>query len=130
MSRRKNSKLPFDARGGVIAFPARMIRSDEYLSLSAHSKALILLLQTHWKNADVHYGLREAMEKIPCSKQTAKKAFDELMEKGFISCTGPAIFNSRTGSKARSWRLEWMPYYDKTPTKKWEKTKPKLALKN
>ncbi|MDD5578139.1 MAG: hypothetical protein PHY16_02520 [Methylobacter sp.] len=48
-----------------------------------------------------------------------------LQERGFIVCHGESLFNSKTGSKAREWRLTWMPFECKTPTHDWEKWQPK-----
>jgi len=79
-------------------------------------------MQEHWRNdKPVSYGVREAAEKISCDVKTARKAFVMLREQGFITCVDESLFNSRTGSKARNWRLTWMPYMDKSPTNDWEK---------
>lgn len=121
MARKKHS-LPFDKQGGVIAIQRRLLESANYLSLSARAKVLITLLQVHWRNdKPVAYGVREAMEKIPCSKLTAREAFNELSEGGFIEMIDEAWFDSRTGSKSRTWRLTWLPWYGKAPTNEWEK---------
>ncbi len=48
------------------------------------------------------------------------KAFKELEERGFITCKSPAVFSSRTGSKARTWKLEWMPFNDRKASNRWE----------
>lgn len=78
-------------------------------------------MQQHWHDEkDVAYGVREASEKIPCSKGTAIKAFKQLEEREFIFNISPAIFNSRTGSRARTWRLTWMPHCGREPNHKWE----------
>lgn len=122
MSRKKNS-LPFDRRGNVITFRTEMLNSKGYLSLSPQAKSLIIFLQIHWRNdKPIAYGVREAQEKIPCGRKKAMEAFSELQEKSFIVMVEESLFNSRTQSKARSWRLTWLPYKDKPPTNDWEKT--------
>lgn len=99
-----------------------LIRSKQYLSLMPQAKVLMLLMQLHWRSdKPVDYGVREAMEKIPCSKRTAMKAFDQLEGRGFIHLVEYAWFSSRTQSKSRTWRLEWMPLNDQPPRNTWEK---------
>jgi hypothetical protein len=79
-------------------------------------------MQIHWRPyTPVDYGLREAEEKIPCARNTASKVFKELREAGFIDMVDESLFNSRTQSKSRTWRLTWMPYNDRPPTNNWEK---------
>jgi len=120
MSKKKH-KQPFDSKGGVVVVPRRMVESNCYTTLAPQSKVLMILMQLHWRAYDyIDYGIREAMEKIPCSDKSATKAFNQLMERGFISCMEQSFFSSRTQSKTRSWRLEWMPFNDKPPRNTWE----------
>ena len=117
----KRFKIPFNNRGGVVAMELYLLKHKNYLTLSPQAKVLITLLQQHWRNEkEVDYGTREAAQKIPCSKGTAIKAFKQLEERGFITCVTPAIFSSRTECKARTWKLEWMPFLDRKASNKWE----------
>jgi len=94
MSGRHKQKLPFDKKGGVIATPARMLRSDAYLSLRPQAKVLLILLQLHWNNhKPVDYGIREAADKIPCDRKTAMKAFRQLQDAGFIELIEHSMFS-------------------------------------
>ena len=125
MSRTKRA-LPFDKRGGTLAINRRMLNSEAYKTLKPTDKVLMLLLHEQWRNEKpVSYGVREAAQKIPCSINTASKAFNTLQKHGFIECVEQSLFNSRTGSKARDWRLTWLPYIDKPPTNEWEKWQTK-----
>jgi len=102
-------------------FRTYMLKSMAYASLSPQSKALLTLMQLHWDNdKPVDYGVREALKNIPCAFGTARKAFSQLQDRGFIVKMDESEFNSRTGSKARSWRLTYMPYTSKAPTNEWE----------
>ena len=124
MSKKKRS-LPFDKRGGTLAINRRILKSDAYKVLKPYDKVLLLLLHEQWRNErPVAYGVREAEAKIPCNIKTASKSFKTLQEVGFIVCVEQSLFNSRTGSRAREWRLTWMPYLDKAPTNEWEKWRP------
>ncbi len=120
--RYKKSNLPFDRLGGVIVVQKRLRTSTNWLSLSPQAKALMDLMHTHWgPEKPVAYGVREAMSKIPCCKTKAMSAFKELENNGFIVMVDESLFDSRSGSKSRTWRLTWVPYNGKAPTNDWEK---------
>lgn len=122
MAGAKRFKQPFDKRGRALVTSTYLINSEPYLSLMPQAKVLMTLLQLHWR-ADklVDYGIREAAEKIPCDPKTASKAFKQLQELGFIKCIDQSIFSSRTMSKSRTWRLEWLPFNDQPPRNTWDK---------
>ena len=122
---KKRPKLGYDQRGGVLAVSRAMRESKAYESMPATAKVLMDLLQIQWRNdRPVSYGVRESAKKIHCSLTTASSAFQILMERGFIVCHSESLFNSRNGSKAREWRLTWMPFELENPTHNWEKWKP------
>jgi len=122
MSRRKRRKLTFDRRGGVVVISRDMLGSAAYLNLSAQAKALMLLMQVHWNpDKPVAYGVREAEQKIGCSRKTAMRAFRELREAGFIRLVDESLFCSRSSSRSRTWRLTWMPTPIAKPPHDWEK---------
>lgn len=123
MGRKSKNSLPFDRRGSAVVFNTYLLNSKKYLALRPQAKVLITLLQIHWRNdKPVDYGIREAAEKILCDERTAAKAFRQLQEGKFITCVEESVFNSRTGSKSRSWRLEWMPFNHNKPNNYWDKT--------
>lgn len=118
-------KLPFDKRGGVVVCRRDIFISPAWLALSPVATKLMALMQIHWRNGKaVDYGVREAMDKIGCAKGTARRAFEELQEAGFIEMVDESMFSSRTQSKARTWRLTWMPFNGLLPTNDWEKSSP------
>ncbi|MDT8398679.1 MAG: hypothetical protein RQ899_08700 [Pseudomonadales bacterium] len=118
---KKKNPLPFDRAGGVITLQRRLIESDVYLRLSPPAKVLMTLLQVHWANdKPIGYGIREAADKIPCSRRTAMSAFKELTEAGFITMVNESLFNSRTTSKTRTWKLNWLLYKYKQATNEWK----------
>jgi len=118
----KNTRLPFDKRGGVVACRRDIYTSPAWLALSPAATKLMALLHVHWRNDKaVDYGVREAMEKIRCAKGTARRAFQELQNAGFIEMVDESMFSSRTKSKARTWRLTWLPFKGRVPTNEWEK---------
>ena len=120
MGKLKNS-LPFDTRGGKVVVSRRLLNSEAYLGLSSHAKALMPLMQVHWRaDRPIGYGVREAEQKIPCSRRIAMRAFKELQDKGFIVMMDESLFCSRVKSKTRTWRLTWMPWNYSAPSNDWE----------
>lgn len=118
---KKKLKLGFDSRRGVIVISRGMRETYTYESMPATAKVLMDLLQLQWRNdRPVCYGVREAAQKISCTTNTASKAFKILQERGFIVCQEESLFNSKKGSKAREWRLTWMPFEYRNPTHDWE----------
>lgn len=120
---KKGTRIPFDKRGGLVACRRDIYKSPAYLELSPAAAKLMALLHIHWRfEKAVDYGVREAMEKIGCAKGTACRAFEELQQAGFIVMVDESLFNSRTQSKSRTWRLTWLPFQGRTPTNDWEKS--------
>jgi predicted transcriptional regulator len=125
MTKKNKPKLGFDQRGGVLAVSRAMRDSCAYESMPATAKVLMDLLHMQWRNdRPVAYGVREAAKKIGCKPETACKAFKVLEARGFIVRETESLFNSKTGSKAREWRLTWMPFEYLNPTHDWEKWQP------
>ncbi|MDO8908749.1 MAG: hypothetical protein Q7W55_09660 [Pseudohongiella sp.] len=121
MAKKKNIH-PLDTRGGVIVTSRAMLESQPYLALSAQAKVLMMLMHSQWRpDRPIGYGVREAMEKIPCAKGTAQKAFDELESAGFIKMIDHSLFIDRIRAKARTWQLNWMPYMGRRPSHDWER---------
>jgi len=121
------AKIPFDRDGGTLAINRRLLNSEAYTVLKPVDKVLMLLLHEQWRNEKpVSYGVREAAKKIHCNVNTAAKSFKALEDAGFIRCVGLSNFNSKLGSKARDWRLNWLPYMSKYPTNEWEKPRKKI----
>ena len=128
---KKKTKLSF-GKGSIIAIKKRLVDSEAFLTMHPTANKLFLLLQSQWRHdRPVGYGVREAAKKIGCAHNTAAKAFQELEKRGFIIREEESFFNSRNGSRAREWRLTWMPYtwggYAKPPSNEWEKWKDKKS---
>jgi hypothetical protein len=120
----KKTKPKYDQRGGVIVQCKYLHKSPAYQSLTAQSKVLMSLLQMHWNYENsIDYGVREAQNKIPCAKNTASNSFKQLQTTGFISLLEESFFSSRTDSKSRVWKLNWMPTGSIDPSNEWDKIK-------
>jgi hypothetical protein len=122
---KQKSKLPFDGKGGTVVIQRRLLASEAYLKLTPYAKVLIHLIHRHWTPAGpVGFGVRQAEREIPCSNKPAIRAFKELEKSGFIVKVDESLFCSRTQSKARTWRLTWMPCWrNRAPTNDWEKAR-------
>ncbi len=119
---RKKQSLPFDKRGGAIVLSRYLIESNNYQTLSTHARSLMILLHIQWRaDRPVDYGVREAEKRLVCNRKTVMKAFNQLVERGFIVCMEQSTFSTRTQSKTRSWRLTWLPYNFDLPSNDWEK---------
>ena len=94
--------------------------SPKWLGLSMQSKVLISLLQIDWRiDRPVPYSVSEAMNKIPCARGTAQRAFKELEEAGFIVSCGFKMDEVKK-IKSRHWMLTWLPYQNDGPTNNWD----------
>lgn len=123
MARKKNA-LPFDRRGSVVTIRRQMLESEAYSALSLAARCLVWELQIHWRNdKPVDFGIRKAADRLNCDKRVAMRALKELRDAGFIQLEDESLFNSRTGSRARSWILTWLPFRDRAPSNDWEVSK-------
>lgn len=119
---KKKNALPFDKDGGVTAIQLTLLNHPAWIALIPQAKVLMTLMQVHWRHdKPVAYGIREAMQKVPCAKGTARRAFKQLEEHGFIEVVDESIFDSRSGSKTRTWHLTWLPRNFKFPANDWKR---------
>jgi len=113
----------FKVPGGVIVLPIPMIDSLAYQHLSAKSVKLLSFLQRHWcKDKAIHYGITQTTKSMKCSRDTASKLFNELMEHEFIALVDQADFYA---NKARSWRITYRHFLNREPTNEWKNWTPK-----
>jgi hypothetical protein len=118
---------PFDKRGGHSgALAHALFDSNEYQGLSLAARELMRQLARHWNGGfkPVDFGTEEAARRLGCGRKVAMAAFRELWEARFIRLAEDSQFNSRNGSKTRSWVCVWLPYKYKPPTNEWECNTP------
>lgn len=112
--------------------PYQMLRSDAWRSLSGAAIKIYFELHTRYNgsnNGKIHLSMKEAAEILGLGKATVKRAYDELMAKGFIVLETPGNWYSR---RAHDWRLTSKPTKGRSgriaPTvdwKGWRKPKAK-----
>ena len=119
----RKKRVTFKRKEGVVGIPRIMIRSKAYKCLSGKSAKLITVLQDVYNPNEyvVHYSTKRAEEAMQMSHPTVCKAFQELMDKGFIELIG---LHDWMNGKAREWRLTWLPFNGREPTDEWQFWKP------
>ena len=123
MSRRNKRGHRADATGRTIGeryvrLPHWILKSPAWKALSpAAFKLLVALWSRHngANNGEISYSVREA-EEIGLHKNTATRAFNELVTLGFLKVRGDSAFSMK-GSIARTWELTAEPYNDQPATK-------------
>ncbi len=103
MARKKNPK---HKSGTYTQLLHHMQRSEAWRSLSPPARAVWLEIQGRYNdknNGLIPLSCREASELCNISKDTASRAFKELIERGFIRLARDASFDSKR--LARLWRL-------------------------
>jgi hypothetical protein len=110
--------------------------SSAWLSLSPVARCVwteVVRRYNGANNGNIPLSCREVSERLRISKDTAGRAFDDLMERGFITIAVDSAFRVKL-KKSRRWRLTHL-YADyncdeKTPTNEWKKWKNKTRSDN
>lgn len=109
-----------------------MVRHDVYDSfawkgLSCASVRVWLEIMRRYNgsnNGEMSLSCREAAIICGIGKGTAKRCFDELLEKGFIKVTENSSFNYKM-KRARRWAATHEPYAGKMASNEWRNWQPK-----
>lgn len=92
-----------------------LLASNAFRALSCAGRALIVelaMLYNGKNNGSIYLSVDDARDRLGFSDHNAaKKAFNELQALGFIEKTREAYFGVKAGeaSRARCWRLTWLP---------------------
>jgi predicted transcriptional regulator of viral defense system len=84
-----------------------MLQSSAWLSLSPAARCTWIELATRYNSSNNGYlalSVRDAAERVGCSKDTAAKALADLIAKGFIECCSRGHFD-RKSPHASEYRL-------------------------
>ncbi len=98
MPKRHNSKGRSTTER-FVSLPHFMLRSPAWLSLSPVARCVFIELASLYNgsnNGRLALSARDAAERVRCSKNTAARAFVELIEKGFIDLCSPGHFDRKT----------------------------------
>ena len=119
MSGRRKRKMAANGRNldgveRVIVLRRSLLHSPQYSALSVTARALLFELQAMYNgrnNGTLFLSLRDAAVRLGLSDlKAAKKAFDELLQLGFLTQTIGSSFRIKADriSKARAWQLNWI----------------------
>lgn len=94
-----------------VALELFIMKSDAWQSLGivarlAYIEIAALYNHGYPNNGTLALSARQLAERLPISRATAWRAFQQLTSKGFIVATKPSAFNMKTGERrATEWRL-------------------------
>lgn len=97
----------------------KLLNSNAYRALSPQARSLLIelcMLYNGRNNGSLYLSVRDAADRMGVADLcAASKAFDQLIELGFIEMTKEAHFAVKTShvSRARCWRLCWESGPDK-----------------
>jgi len=105
-----------------------MIDSPAFLALSPNARAIlihILRRYNSFNNGDIPFSCREGAALLRIGKDTARRALEDLKEKGFIQIARDSAFSLKT-KESRRWILTcWPLQKGAAPTNDWQKWAPK-----
>lgn len=90
------------------------------------------MLDNGSNNGSLFMGVRDAAARMGASDvNVARKAFDELIETGFIKVQKEAHFHVKAAenSRARCWQLTWLPCNNRAPTREFTRFNPTKGTK-
>ena len=96
-----------------VRLPEYMLASQAWRSLDGNYRALYVELARRYRgpnsnNGKIPYSVREAAFALNVSPATAGRAFEHLMERGFLRVAAGSGFNMK-GRVARTWLLTEFP---------------------
>ncbi len=97
-------------KGRFAAVPNDVMCSPSYLATSLAARALLLeicRLYMGSNNGRLGLSVRQASERLGCSKDTASRGFQELQAHGLIEAMHRGHFDAKHAPKASEWRLTW-----------------------
>ncbi|MES2493571.1 MAG: hypothetical protein V4579_09875 [Pseudomonadota bacterium] len=132
MARGRNRNKP-DATGRneqverFARLPHRILLSEAYRSLDPVARALLtelVMIDNGKNNGSLWLSIADATDRLGLADQRpAMRAFDDLQDRGVLVMTKDAHFSVKAGetSRARCWRITWLPFDGKPPTHDWQK---------
>ncbi|WP_316857860.1 helix-turn-helix domain-containing protein [uncultured Cohaesibacter sp.] len=128
-SRRHNKKGRSNREGQYWLLPYSMARHPQFRSLSG--SALKVLVELHCRfngsnNGNLTLSLREICDLLGMGKETARRAYEELEQKGFIQKTQAGHFYGR---RATEWAVTDEKLNDNNATRDWQKKPINSSIK-
>jgi hypothetical protein len=130
MTQRRKSKVNAKGRNSnsdrFMRLPQSVAKSEAYRSLSAAARSLLVelaMLENGQNNGSLYLSVRDAADRLGMADhRSVSIAFDDLVDRGLIRCTKEAHFGIKASeqSRARCWRLTWVPANNRPATRDWE----------
>ena len=105
--------------------PHPILESEAYRSLDLAGRGLfieLIMLHNGKNNGSLWLSVKDATDRLSLSDQRpAMRAFDDLKDRGLIAMTKDAHFSVKASetSRARCWRLTWLPFDGKPASNEW-----------
>lgn len=103
-----------------------LLKSEAWISLKPSERALYVAIAMRfngYNNGEISMSVREAARELHIHRDTATKAFNTLVEKGFIKCTLKGHFDFKI-RHASTWTLTEERYQDQSPSKEYLRWRP------
>ena len=120
----KSLAKQYNRKGSYIRKWAVWMESPAYRDLKPPARCLLdefLLIYRPGRNGYLSISVRNAVKRLRVSENTAKNAYYELVEHGFLVLAKGEIYAQR---KAREWRLTIEPCNGHEPTDDWRQWEP------
>ena len=107
--------------------PHSILVSEAYRSLDPVARALLIeitMLENGRNNGSLWLSIRDATDRLGMADaRPTMRSFEALQDRGLIKMTKDAHFTVKASdtSRARCWRLTWLPYDGKPPSNDWQK---------
>ncbi len=99
---------------GFVKLDHDLVRGPEWRGLSGDAaKVLIDILDQYngRNNGSIHFGIRQAMRCLNCSKRTARRRLRELQDVGLIVATERTAFTNKVAARkgiTTAWRVTFL----------------------
>ena len=116
--RKKGTKLNF----AFTAVPKHITRSEAWFSCSPAARLIWIAVLERFNgenNGEISLSVREAGDYAGCTKNTAGRKFNELLDAGLLECTMKTSFTNGKGL-ASTWALTHLPVGGKVATNLWK----------
>src|SRR5271168_2183897 len=95
-------------KGTFAHIPNDLIRTEAWRNTSLAARALLIEVAALYgggNNGKLVLSVREAAERMRCSKDTVSRSFRELREHGILEATYQGRFSLKEDALASEWRL-------------------------
>lgn len=128
MKKHKNQALQhyYKAYGRFTPIYHHILKSPAFRALTPKARCLLLELQYREfpnRNGRIGFSENDAAKSLGCAPNTASKAFQELIDKGFVERSFDGDY---TRGLASEWILTYLPYKGREPTNDWRNWKSEI----